>query len=199
MTRVLFHPLRAMRWSPAVLVAALVAALTPTVAAAHAVVLPKKSAPGAFERYVLRVPNEKDVPTTRVEIHFPAGMRVVSFADVPGWQLEILTDSAKAIVGAVWTGSLPKDHFVEFPFEAANPKTPTQVAWPTYQTYANGERVEWVGPEHTKTPASITSIEAPTDAGAVAGGTWLGGAALLVAIISLGLAMRRPVAVAANG
>jgi uncharacterized protein YcnI len=170
---------------------AVLAALTPGAARAHAVVLPKKSAPGAFEKYVLRVPNEKDVPTIRVEIHFPAGMRVVSFGDVPGWQLEIITDSTKAITGAIWTGTLPAKHFVEFPFEAANPKTVTQVAWPAYQTYANGERVEWTGPEHTKTPASVTSIE-PAGIGAT---NWLAGAALVIAIASLGLTVRRPVSV----
>ena len=44
--------------------------LCPAVAAAHAVVYPKTSAAGAYERYVLRVPNEKDTPTTRIEIRF---------------------------------------------------------------------------------------------------------------------------------
>jgi uncharacterized protein YcnI len=185
------HPHRILRPIALGLALAILAVLTPSVAGAHAVVLPKKSAPGAFEKYVLRVPNEKEVPTLRVEIHFPAGMRVVSFGDVPGWRLEIMTDSTKAITGAVWTGTLPPKHFVEFPFEAANPKTAMQVAWPTYQTYANGERVEWTGPEHTKTPASVTSIE---PAG-IAADVWLAGAALAIAIISLGLAVRRPVAV----
>ena len=38
-------------------IAALV--LVPAVAGAHAVVYPRASAAGAYERYVLRVPNEK--------------------------------------------------------------------------------------------------------------------------------------------
>ena len=195
MTRSTHHLQCALRLASTVIVAAPLAALTPAVAAAHAVVLPKKSAPGAFEKYVLRVPNERDAPTTRVEIHFPAGMRVVSFADVPGWELEILTDSAKAITGAVWTGTLPAKHFVEFPFEAANPKTTTDVSWPTYQTYANGERVEWTGPKESKTPASVTSIERLPQVGDFGAEAWLAGAALVVAIVSLGLTMRRPVPV----
>ena len=33
--------------------------LVPAAASAHAVVYPKSSATGAYERYVLRVPNEK--------------------------------------------------------------------------------------------------------------------------------------------
>jgi hypothetical protein len=164
--------------------------LAPVVADAHAVVLPKTSVRGGYERYVLRVPNEKDVATTRVEIRFPRGLRVVSFADVPGWQLEVLTDSAKAIVGAVWTGTLLPRRFVEFPFQAANPRVSGRVTWPTIQTYAGGERVEWIGPEHSKTPASVTSIESAAWAGG--GSVWLAGAAVLLSLVSLGLVMRRP-------
>src|SRR5687768_18183883 len=82
----------------AVATVASVFAVLPTLSWAHAVVFPRQSAPGAYEKYVLRVPNEKAVATTRVEIRFPAGLRVTSFADVPGWQLEIVTDSAKAII-----------------------------------------------------------------------------------------------------
>jgi uncharacterized protein YcnI len=55
-------------------------------------------------RDVLRVPNEKDVPTTRVEITFPADIRVISFVEVPGWRLETRADSTGRIVAATWTG-----------------------------------------------------------------------------------------------
>ena len=131
----------------------------PSIAFAHAVVFPKTSTPGAYEKYVLRVPNERDVPTLKVELHFPTGLRVVSFADVPGWKLQVLTDSAQRITGAVWTGVLPKERFAEFPFVAVNPKDSTSLAWPTYQTYANGERVEWTSPDTAaKTPVSTTRI-----------------------------------------
>ena len=172
-------------------------ALAPTRAFAHAVVYPKASAPGAYERYVLRVPNEKAVPTLRVELHFPDGLRVTAFADVPGWQLEVLTDSARRITGAVWTGTLAPQRFVELPFVAANPKSPVRLVWPTYQTYAGGERVEWTGAEGTKTPASATTIAAPTVVGAPValgdGGVtrWVPWVALGVALVSLGLVLRR--------
>jgi uncharacterized protein YcnI len=179
-----------------------VAAL-PTLSWAHAVVFPKTSATGAYEKYVLRVPNEKAVATTKVEIHFPAGLRVTSFADVPGWKLEIITDSAKAITGAIWTGNLPPQRFAEFPFVAANPKTDTKLEWPAYQTYADGERVEWTGPEGSKAPASVTTIAAaaspaaaaPPPPPAPAGSNvprWLPWTAFVLSIVSLGLAMRKP-------
>jgi uncharacterized protein YcnI len=165
----------------------------PALAFGHAVVFPKASTPGAYERYVLRVPNEKTTPTTRVEIHFPGDVRVTAFEDVPGWQLEVLTDSAKRIVGAVWTGTLPPQRFVEFPFVAANPKTTTQLVWPTFQTYGDGDRVEWTGPEGSKTPASATKIAAAStssESGTSRSVMW---AALVLSVISLGFALRRPV------
>jgi len=162
----------------------------PVLAFAHAVVYPRTSAPGAFERYVLRVPNEKTSATTRVEIRFPSDARVTSFEEVPGWQLEVLTDSAKRIVGAVWTGNLPPQRFVEFPFMAANPKSDGKLVWPAYQTYADGERVEWTGEQGTKRPASVTTI-ARERSGALAPG-WVGWAALGLAIVAFGLVVRRP-------
>ena len=163
----------------------------PATASAHAVVFPKKSTPGAYEKYVLRVPNEKDVPTTRVEIRFPAGLRVVSFGDVAGWQLQEVRDSANAIVAAVWTGSLPAERFVEFPFVAVNPKENATLAWPAYQTYANGERVEWVGPPDGEKPASATDIAGSNDAGGNRLTLYLSAVAVLLSLLSLGFALRR--------
>lgn len=183
----------------AALLVAVASLLAPALAFAHAVVFPKTSLPGAYEKYVLRVPNEKAVATVRVEIRFPDGLRVTSFADVPGWQLEVLTDSAQRITGAVWTGTLPPKRFVELPFVAANPKDTTRLVWPAYQTYADGEKVEWTGADGSKSPASVTSIgpvaatgaaEATTAGGAGAAG-WVPWAALGLALVSFGVAIRR--------
>jgi uncharacterized protein YcnI len=162
---------------------------------AHAVVYPKASTTGAHERYVIRVPNERNVPTTRVEITFPSDVRVSSFSDVPGWNLEIVRDTAKRIVGAVWTGSLPPERFAEFPFVAANPKTAGSITWPVIQTYADGERAEWTGPADSKRPASLTTLAvasssttgAPTSSGGI---NWVSAAALGMAVLSLGLSLR---------
>ena len=166
----------------------------PTLSWAHAVVFPRESTTGAYEKYVLRVPNEKAVATTRVELRFPPGARVTSFADVPGWQLEVVTDSAKAITAAIWTGTLPPERFVEFPFVAVNPKIDATLTWPAYQTYADGERVEWSGPEGAKRPASVTKIGAAAGAAGNDGGyaRWVPWAAVALSLVSLGLAIRKP-------
>jgi uncharacterized protein YcnI len=194
------HPVSATRSRRRVALAAAAtviagAALVPTLSWAHAVVYPRQSATGGYEKYVLRVPNEKGVATTRVELRFPAGLRVTSFAEVAGWQLEVVMDSAKAITAAIWTGTLPPQRFIEFPFVGANPKTDTKLVWPAYQTYADGERVEWTGPEGSKRPASVTTIgAAAAAASAGAGGLtrWLPWVAVVLSLLSLGLAMRKP-------
>jgi uncharacterized protein YcnI len=166
--------------------------VAPSLVFAHAVVFPKTSAPGAYEKYVLRVPNERDVSTIKVEIRFPEALRVVSFGDVPGWKLQVLADSTQRITGAVWTGVLPKERFVEFPFVAVNPKDSTSVIWPTYQTYEGGERVEWVGPDSSYTPVSSTLIVDPTPAPIKVSRTslYISVIALLFALTALGVALR---------
>jgi uncharacterized protein YcnI len=167
--------------------------LAPTLADAHAVVFPKISTPGAYEKYVLRVPNERDVPTLKVELHFPVGLRVVSFSEVPGWKLHVVTDSAQRIIGAVWTGVLPRERFVEFPFVAVNPKDSTSLAWPAYQTYEGGERVEWTNSDTTsKTPVSATLIANTTEKPVKVSRTslYVSLLALLFALTALGAALR---------
>jgi uncharacterized protein YcnI len=167
--------------------------IAPALAFAHAVVFPKTSKPGAYEKYVLRVPNERDVPTLKVELHFPVGLRVVSFSEVPGWKLQVLTDSAQRIIGAIWTGVLPKERFVEFPFVAVNPKDSTSLAWPTYQTYEGGEKVEWTSPDTAaKTPVSSTLIADVTAKPVRVSRTslYISLVALLFSLMALGVALR---------
>ena len=179
-----------------VLLTAIAALALPTFVFAHAVVYPRESAPGAYEKYVLRVPNEKAVATTRVELRIPSEVRVVSFGDVPGWTLAVETDSAKRVVGAVWSGTLAPQRFVELPFVAVNPRGDARLVWPAYQTYADGERVAWTGPEDAKTPASTTVIRARTgdtpSGGTMDAGLWVAIAALGLSLVSLGLVLRRP-------
>ncbi len=160
---------------------------------ARAVVFPTISTPGALEKYSLRVINERDVPTLRIEIHFPDGLQVVSFGDAPGWKLQILTDSAQRIIGAVWTGVLERQHFVELPFIAVNPKNSTLLSWPTYQTYQGGERVEWTSPDtSSKTPVSTTLISEviPQPVKASRASLYISIIALAFGLTALGVALR---------
>jgi len=161
---------------------------------ARAVVFPTTSTPGASEKYALRVMNERDVPTLQVEIHFPEGLRVISFGDVPGWKLQILKDSTQRITGAVWRGVLERDHFVEFPFIAVNPKDSVSLTWPTYQIYEGGERVEWTSPDtSSKTPVSTTLVSEallPAPVKVSRTSLYISLIALLFALTAMGVALR---------
>jgi len=89
----------------------------------------------------------------------------------------------------VWTGTLPPKRFVEFPFIGVNPKSGTsRLVWPAFQTYADGEVVQWTGPAGSKRPASTTELTTGGSSAAL----WVAIAALVVAIAGLGLALRRP-------
>src|ERR1044072_5604780 len=172
------------------------AILVPSIALAHAVVFTKVSAPGAYEKYVVRVPNERDVPTTRVELRFPPGLRVVSFGDVAGWNLQILRDSSQHITGAVWTGVLPKERFIEFTFIAVNPTDSARLTWPTIQTYQGGEVVNWTDPDTTaKTPVSATTIakaqSVPLEVSHTSLYIAVGALAFALVALSLSVAFRR--------
>ena len=170
-------------------------------ASAHAVVTPGEAPTGAYQRYVLRVPNERTFGTVRVQITFSAGVRVISFDEVPGWTLETTSaDGGATFTSASWTGTLPVARFVEFGFIGVNPSEPATLVWPVVQTYADGFLAEWTGPAGSATPASVTLVQAPataateSEAPAPAGGgsraSLLAGAALVVALLSLGLALR---------
>ena len=47
-------------------------ALGATITQAHVAVLPRESAAGATQKYTMRVPDEKNIPTVRMEAEFPA-------------------------------------------------------------------------------------------------------------------------------
>ena len=163
---------------------------------AHAVVFPSEAPTGAYQKYVLRVPNERAFPTVRVAITFPSGVRVTSFDDVPGWTLETVAgETAGSVSAAVWSGTIPVGRFVELAFIGVNPEQPATLKWDVVQTYEDGTEVAWTGPEDSSTPASLTQVLAPVEATPAEGqqsplGALLGGAALLVALLSLGLSLR---------
>ncbi|WP_289138954.1 YcnI family protein [uncultured Brevibacillus sp.] len=150
------------KWMSSVLVAGAVLTLA-TAAQAHVNVYPKETATGAYEKYTVRVPVEKDVNTTKVKLEFPAGVKVSTVQPIPGWSYEFEKDKDGRNTALVWTatdGGIKAHEFMEFAFVGANPKEEGSLAWKAYQTYADGEVVEWTGDKDSKTPASVTTVKA---------------------------------------
>lgn len=135
------------------LLISLAAALFATSASAHVTVSPSQSAPGAREKYELRVPNERKSATITVEVHFPAGLRVTAVEQKPGWQAEAIRDRAGNLTGVRWIGSLPPEQFTEFGLLAVNPPG-GEIAFTAIQAFADGTKIDWSGSAGSKTPAA---------------------------------------------
>jgi uncharacterized protein YcnI len=134
------------------LILGLAAAALATTAMAHVTVSPTQSAPGAREKYELRVPNERKSATITVEVHFPAGLHVTAVEQKPGWQAEAIRDAGGNLTGVRWIGNLPPEQFTEFGLLAVNPPG-GQLAFTAIQAFADGTKIEWSGAAGTKTPA----------------------------------------------
>jgi len=120
---------------------------------AHVTVWPKQSIASAREKYAIRVPTEKQVDTIRIEVRFPAGLKVNAFEQMPGWTTELMRDEAGATVGARWTGKLPPMQYAEFGLLAVNPPADGEIVWTATQYYADGTQVSWSGLPGSKSPA----------------------------------------------
>ena len=128
---------------------------------AHIRVYPNESVAGAREKYVVRVPNEKQVNTIRVEGEFPAGLDVYDFEFKPGWKLDFKKDAQGKIIGATWTGTALPYEFVEFGLLALNPKQAQSLKWKFTQFYADGMTEEFSGPIDSRLPALVVTLRAP--------------------------------------
>ena len=125
-----------------------------TGASAHVTVSPQASAPGAREKYEIRVPNERKSATITVEIRFPAGLRVTAVEQKPGWHAEALRDSAGNLTGVRWIGNLPPEQFTEFGLLGQNPAGGSELVFTATQAFADGTKIEWSGAANSNTPAA---------------------------------------------
>ena len=128
-------------------------------ASAHVTAWPQQSAPGAREKYELRVPNERKSATITVEIRFPAGLRVTAVEQKPGWQAEAFRDGSGNLIGVRWLGNLPPEQFTEFGLLGINPASARELAFTVIQAFADGTKVEWSGAAGSKTPAPRVTLK----------------------------------------
>ncbi|HZU52050.1 MAG TPA: DUF1775 domain-containing protein [Sphingomicrobium sp.] len=138
----------------------LLACLAAAPASAHVTIWPKESAAGMREKYEVRMPDEKPVDTVALELHVPAGVKLDSVEQKPGWQSAFMRDGSGAIIGVRWSGRLEPMHFVEFGLIATNPPAASELVWNATQLFADGSKVEWSGVPGSKTPAPRVSLGA---------------------------------------
>jgi uncharacterized protein YcnI len=188
-------------------------------AAAHVSIQPATADANRFQEYTVRVPTEKDVPTTSVRVVFPEGFDALRFRPpAPGWRYELERDAKGRIASVTWSGStIGREEYELFQFMARSRK-PGRYKLEAYQTYNGSEVVGWVNDAEPR-PApqiTITAAAAPSSSGTdpfaqgqgskvtasaaadvapgliVSAGVplWLGGGALLLAALSLVVALR---------
>ncbi|MFI2981546.1 MULTISPECIES: YcnI family copper-binding membrane protein [Bacillus] len=129
-------------------------------ASAHVSVKPAESAAGSWETYTMKVPVEKNQPTTKVVLKMPAGVEFQQYQPIPGWKTSVSKHDDKA-VSVTWEakdGGIQPGQFQQFTFVAKNPEKSGDAAWDAYQYYKDGSIVEWTGDEKADTPHSITKI-----------------------------------------
>ena len=140
--------------------------LTCAIAIAHIRIYPSESTLGAREKYTMRVPNEKQVATIRIEGEFPKELKIYDFEFKPSWKVDIKKDAEGNIVGATWLGTIQPYEFVEFGMLGINPKQGDTLTWKFVQYYADGKKEEFTGPVGTFYPAPVVKLKpAPVDTG----------------------------------
>ncbi|MGH9202413.1 MAG: DUF1775 domain-containing protein, partial [Vicinamibacterales bacterium] len=108
-----------------------------SVVSAHVTVWPRESAPGASERYTVRVPTEGKVATMSIDLEVPPNVTVTSVLAMSGVTTDIARDGAR-ITAVTWKFEVPPGQFAEFVFMARNPKEPGEIAWKVHQHFADG-------------------------------------------------------------
>jgi hypothetical protein len=143
---------------------ALLALALPASARAHVEVLPSKPLLEQEQEFIVRVPDERDVPTTGVRVVFPKGVNVSQFAPLAGWRRKILLTRDRRPRGVVYTGGrIAPEEYAEFRF-LATPRRAGPVVWKTFQTYADGATKPWTGPPE-KPGAKEEEETGPTEQG----------------------------------
>ena len=156
------------------------AALFAPGAMGHVTLQPTEAPAGAFTRFDVRVPNERDdAQTTRVAVKMPPGIFFASYEPKPGWDVAIerreldqpveafgeeqreevdtVTFSADGRSNAIAAGQ-----FLDFGLSVNVPEgdAGAKLEFPATQRYSSGETVRWIGPEDADEPAPVVTLAA---------------------------------------
>jgi uncharacterized protein YcnI len=173
-------------------------------AAAHIDVLPRQVPAGEAVELTIRVPNERDVPTTGVRVDFPSAVTVYSFAEPPpGWRIRPLEAADGRLRGVVYEGGrIGVGRYADFRL-LATPFEEGVTVWQARQRYADGQVKPWTGPPETPGgaaapesgptdpgPAPAVEVVPPgqADAGVAAAGDGGSGAGVWLGVVAIGIA-----------
>jgi len=136
-----------------------------SLASAHVTVQPMEAPAGSYQVFTVRVPSEKEASTTQVKVAIPDGVNVSRFEPKPDWTYDVEKGAEDKIVSVTWkaTGNgLGATEFGEFRMQGKVADDAQDLVWKAYQTYSDGEVVEWTGAPDAEKPASVTAVTAAT-------------------------------------
>ncbi|TFE28106.1 YcnI family protein [Cohnella luojiensis] len=139
-----------------------------SLASAHVTVQPKEVPAGSYQVFTVRVPTEKEVATTQVKVAIPDDVNVSRFEPKADWTYEIEKGADDKIVSVTWKAAgsgLGATEFGEFRMQGKVADDAQKLVWKAYQTYSDGEVVEWTGAADADKPASVTTVTAATGDG----------------------------------
>jgi uncharacterized protein YcnI len=115
-------------------------------AAAHVEVLPAQVEQGKALELTVRVPTERNLPTTAVHVQFPSQVTVYSFGEPPrGWTVKPELANDGRLRGVTFQGgTIPVGRYADFTMLATPFQTGT-VLWKVLQTYQDGQVKPWTG------------------------------------------------------
>lgn len=145
-------------WFRIVFLSTMLMLVVTSVASAHVRVLPEEVPADTFEVFTVRVPTEKDIPTTGVRVEVPEGFTISRVQPVPGWDYE-LEEQAGVVSAITWSGGeIGSTEFQQFAVQGQTPEQSGEYPWRAFQTYEDGSVVEWIGPEDSEEPASLVRV-----------------------------------------
>lgn len=142
-------------------------------ASAHVTVQPKEAPAGSYQVFTVRVPSEKESATTMVKVAIPEGVDVTRFEPKPEWTYETEKNADGKMTSVTWKAAgagLGGTEFGEFRMQGKVADDAKELVWKAYQTYADGEVVEWTGAPDADKPASVTTVTAAQGDGHGGGG-----------------------------
>lgn len=134
-----------------------------SLASAHVTVQPNEAPAGSYQVFTVRVPSEKDAATTQVKVAIPDGVNVSRFEPKADWTYEIEKGAEDKFVSVTWKAKgsgLGATEFGEFRMQGKVADDAKELVWKAYQTYSDGEVVEWTGAADSDKPASVTTVTA---------------------------------------
>lgn len=125
----------------------------PGITSAHITITPDAVAPDSFQTFNITIPNEKEVAFNEVKLTLPEGVGYVMPMTQPGWLVSLDKNQSDEVESIKWSGyEVPPDFIADFSFNLQVPAEETDMRWKIAQTYTNGEVVNWVSTDDTKSP-----------------------------------------------